>query len=171
MLQYIKFFKPESNKGEFRLYFELFGKSCRGHHHSEISKTNTKTLIFAIWIRPQGSQGCQNIRFFFSQIKLLSFCANIAPKRHKLQKTIKIEKKCKKNPCFLRVFRIFFNLGAILAHQTSNGKFSGPWRTFWHPRDLWGRIHIDLNKNSVWTGCVYMDSVSDIIKISWIKYG
>ena len=26
MLQYIIFFKPESNKGEFRLYFELFEK-------------------------------------------------------------------------------------------------------------------------------------------------
>ena len=32
--------------------------------------------------------------------------------------------------------------------------FSGSWRIFWHPWDLWGRIHIDLNKNSVWTGCV-----------------
>jgi hypothetical protein len=25
---------------------------------------------------------------------------------------------------------------------------------FWHPWDPWGRIHIDLNKNSVRTGCV-----------------
>ena len=38
MLQNI-FFKLKSNKGEFRLYFELFEKSCRGRHHSEISKT------------------------------------------------------------------------------------------------------------------------------------
>ena len=45
-----------------------------------------QTLFFfkSIWIRPQRSQGCQKIRFFFSQIKLLSFWANIAPKRHKL---------------------------------------------------------------------------------------
>jgi hypothetical protein len=57
ILQYITFFKPESNKGEFRLYFELFEKSCRGRHHSEISKTNAKTLIFSIWIRPQGVPG------------------------------------------------------------------------------------------------------------------
>ena len=56
--------------------------------------------------------------------------------------------------CFLRHFQIFFNFGAILAHQISNGMFSGSWRIFWHPWDLWGRIHIDLNKNSVWTGCV-----------------
>ena len=61
MLQHITFSKPESNKGEVRLYFELFEKSCRGRHHSEISKTNTKTMISAIWIRPQGSQGCQKM--------------------------------------------------------------------------------------------------------------
>jgi hypothetical protein len=68
---------------------------------------------------------------FFLQIKLLSSCAKIAPKRHKLQKIIKIEKKnMSKNTGFLRVFQIFFNLGAILAHQTSNGVFSGPWRIF-----------------------------------------
>ena len=52
----------------------------------------TLFLSKSIWTRPQGSQGCQKIRFIFLQIKLLSFCANIAPKRHKLRKTIKMEK-------------------------------------------------------------------------------
>ena len=42
---------------------------------------------------PRGPRGVKKSDFFFSQIKLLSFCANIAPKRHKLRKTIKIEKK------------------------------------------------------------------------------
>ena len=42
---------------------------------------------------PPGVQGVSKNQIFFSQIKLLSFCANIAPKKHKLQKTIKIEKK------------------------------------------------------------------------------
>ena len=51
-----------SVKGDFRLYFELVEKSCRGRHHSEISKTNTKTLIYSIWIRPQGSRVCQKMR-------------------------------------------------------------------------------------------------------------
>jgi hypothetical protein len=51
-----------------------------------------------------------------------------------------------KKTCFLRVFQIFFNLGAILAHQISNGVFSGPWRIFGHPRDPWGRIHIEYIK-------------------------
>ena len=43
-----------------------------------------------------------------------------------------------KNPCFLGLFQIFFNLGAILAHQISTGMFSGSWPIFWHP---WGRIN------------------------------
>ena len=91
----------------------------------------------------------KNLIFFFT-IKLLSFCANIAPKRNKHQKTIKIEKECKKTPCFLWVFQIFLIFGAILAHQTSNSMFSGPWRTFWHHRDPSGRIHIEYIKVSVY---------------------
>ena len=55
----------------------------------------TVFLFKSIWIRPQGSLGCQKIRIFFQQIKLLSFCANIAFKRHKLRKIVKIEKMSK----------------------------------------------------------------------------
>ena len=47
------FLKPATNKGDFRLYFLLAEKSYRGRHHSEILKTNTKTLIYSIWIGPQ----------------------------------------------------------------------------------------------------------------------
>jgi hypothetical protein len=43
-------------------------------------------------------------QIFFLQIKLLSFCAKIAQKRHKLGKIVKIEKKMSKKPCFHRVF-------------------------------------------------------------------
>ena len=46
----------------------------------------TLFLFKSIWIRPQGSQGCQKIRFFFALIKLLSFCANIAPKKAQTSK-------------------------------------------------------------------------------------
>ena len=94
---------------------------------------------------PRGPWGVKKSDFFL-QIKMLSFCAKIAPKRHKLRKIIKIEKKCQKNLVFYRVFWIFFNLEAILAHQTSNGMFSVPWLIFWHPRDPWGRIHIEYIK-------------------------
>ena len=64
----------------------------------------TLFLFKSIWIRPQGSQGCQKIRFFFSQIKLFSFCAKIAPKRHKLQKSSKLKKKCQKTLVFFDFF-------------------------------------------------------------------
>ena len=127
------FLKPETNKGYFRLYFELVEKSCRGRHHSEILKTNTKTLIYSIWIRPQGSQGCQKVCQGPLNMPFEIWCANIAPERHKLWKIVKISKKFQKKPCFFRVLQIFFNFWAILAHQTSNGMFSGPWRIFWHP--------------------------------------
>ena len=45
----------------------------------------------------------KKIRFFL-QITLLSSWANIAPKRHKLRKIVKIEKICKKKPLFSTVW-------------------------------------------------------------------
>ena len=95
------------------------------------------------FFRIQGSQGGQKMGQDPLNMPFEVWCANIAPERHKLQKTIKIGKKMSKNTCFLRHFQIFFNLGAILAHQTSNGMFSGSWRIFWHPWDPWGWIHIE----------------------------
>jgi hypothetical protein len=100
----------------------------------------TQNPFTPLLTRPQGSQGCQKIGFFL-QIKLLNSCAKIAPKRHKLQKLSKLKKKMSKNPWFLRLFQIFFKLGAILAHQTSNGMFSGSWQIFWHPWGPWGRVN------------------------------
>ena len=81
------FFEPEINRGEFRLYFELFEKSCRGRHHSEISKTNAKTLIFPIWIHPQGSQGCQVCQDPLN-MPFEVWCANIAPKLNNIWKSL-----------------------------------------------------------------------------------
>ena len=65
----------------------------------------TQKTFFPLLIHPQGSQGCQKITFFFLQMKLFSFCAKIAPKRHKLQKPSKLKKKCQKNPVFLDFFK------------------------------------------------------------------
>ena len=45
--------QPETNKSEFRLYFELFENSCRGRHHSEISKTNTKNFGPSVFLTPR----------------------------------------------------------------------------------------------------------------------
>ena len=69
------------------------------------------------------------------------WCAKIDPKLNKLEKTIKIEKKIIKNACFLKVFRIFFKLGSILAHQTSRSMLSGSWRFFCYPWGSWGWIN------------------------------
>ena len=41
----------------------------------------------------------------------------------------------------LTVFQSLCLSGAILAHQTSNGKFSRSWRIFWHPWHPWGWIN------------------------------
>ena len=101
--------------------------------------------IFSTIDPPSGVPGMSKNHFFL-QMKVFSFCAKIAPKRHKLKKPIKIEEKMSKKPCFLRYFRIFFNFGGILAHQTSTGMFSGSWRIFWHPWDPWGRV----NSGDIW---------------------
>ena len=69
--------KPETNKGDLRLYCELFEESYRGCHHSEILKTNTKSMISSIWMWPQGPQGCQK-KCHHPLNKLMEvWCANI----------------------------------------------------------------------------------------------
>ena len=81
------FFKPETNKGDFRLYFVLFEKNCRGRHLSEILKTSAKTLIYSIWIRPQGSLGCQKVRQGPLNTLFEVWRANIVPKMKKIWKS------------------------------------------------------------------------------------
>jgi hypothetical protein len=83
------FLKPKTNKGDFRLYFEILEKSCRGRHHSEISKTNTKTFIYSIWIRPQGSLGCQKMRQGPLNMPFEVWRANIAPKLKNIGNTLR----------------------------------------------------------------------------------
>ena len=83
----MSFFKPETNKGDFRLYFVLFEKNCRGRHLSEILKTSAKTLIYSIWIRPQGSLGCQKVHQGPLNTLFEVWRANIAPKMNKIQKS------------------------------------------------------------------------------------
>ena len=53
-------------------------------------------LIKSIWTHSAGVLGVSKNQNFFLQIKLLSFCAKIAPKRHKLQKSSKLKKMTKK---------------------------------------------------------------------------
>ena len=76
-------------------------------------------------------------QFFFLQINLFSFCARIEPKLSKLQKTVKIDKRSSKKPCFLIVFRIFSILGSILAQKTTKSKYLSIVPFICHPGHPW----------------------------------
>ena len=101
----------------------------------------TKICFTPLLMRPQGCQGCQNIRTTKLKSTLVSWSAKIQPKLKKLWKTVKIEQKLSKKPCFLKVFPISFNLGWILALQLTYMVFSLVFRIFWHPWHPWGRVN------------------------------
>ena len=101
----------------------------------------TQKTFFPLLIRPQGSQGCQKMHQDPLNVPFEVWCANIAPK-------LKNIRKCLRKQLFfdiffpiLTVFRSLCLSGVILAHQTSNGMFSGSWRIFWHPWDPWVRVN------------------------------
>ena len=91
----------------------------------------TQKNFFLLLTRPQGSQGCQKITFIFLQMKLFSFCAKIALKRHKLQKPSKLKKTCKKT-LFSQTFSNILQIG---------GNFSAP-NLNWHVQ--WIQAHLLL---------------------------
>ena len=105
-------------------------------------KGTTYVYTVAVWIKKkfiplltltQGSQWCQKMHQDPLNLNLEVWCANIEPKLHNLQKTVKIAKKIINETFFLTVFQRFCNLGSILAHQTSKFEFIGSWCIFWHP--------------------------------------
>ena len=120
ILQYITFFKPENNKGEFRLYFELFEKSCRGRHHSEISKTNTKTMMPSLWMRPQGCQLCQKTRRTKWSITWCVFALIFSPNWTNFEKPHKI-KKIYQKWLFCDGFSKFVQFGLNISAKTHQG--------------------------------------------------
>ena len=59
---------------------------------------------------------------------------------------------------FFLQFWWFLKFVSFGGNLSAKGKQFHLWKKnliFWHPWDPWERVHIDLNKNSVWTGCVY----------------
>ena len=54
--------------------------------------------------RLQGCQGCLKMPKDLLNMEYEVWCAKIAQKRHKLQKTSKLNKKCQKTPVFLDIF-------------------------------------------------------------------
>ena len=115
------FLKPETNKGDFRLYFVLVEKSCRGRHHSEILKTNTKTLIYSIWIRPQGSLGCQKVRQGPLKTLFEVWRANIAQIMKKIKNTLRKQ----------GFFYISFNFDGFLKFVPFWGNISAKTQQFY----------------------------------------
>ena len=134
------FLKPETNKDEVRLYFELLEKSYRGRHHSEILKTDTKTLISSKWMCPQGPQGCQKKRHCPLNKLMEVWCAKIELKIQKIGKTVGKHDFLMIFFSILTLFRSFLNSGSILAQKLNSFICKR------HPWDPWGRVHIDLNK-------------------------
>jgi hypothetical protein len=92
------------------------------------------------WCAPRGPRGVKKSEFFFYKKNCWAFVLKLPQKGTNFENCQKWKKMSKK-PCFLRLFWIFFNLGAILAHQTTNGVFSGSWRIFRHPWHPWGRTN------------------------------
>jgi hypothetical protein len=89
----------------------VFSKSQNPHNIYITVVVWTQNPFTPLLTRPQGSQGCQKIRIFFLQMKLLRSCAKIAPERHKLWKLSKLKKKCQKNPVLLDFFEYSSNWG------------------------------------------------------------
>ena len=102
----------------------------------------TKICFTPLLTCPQGCQGCQIIQTTKLKSTLVSWSAKIQPKLKKLWKTVKIEQKLSKKPCFLKVFPISFNLGWILALQLTYKVFNLVFQIFWHP---WGRFNSGKN--------------------------
>ena len=149
----MSFFQPETNKGDSRLYFELVEKSCRGHHRSVISITNTKTLIYSMWIRPQGSLRCQNMRQGPLNTSFEVWCTNIAPKLKNIWNTLRKQGFFWHFCSILIIFWSLRLLGTILVQKLNHFNCKKNL-VFWHPWEPWKDIHIDLNKNRVQTCCV-----------------
>ena len=100
-----------------------------------------KIRLTPLLMRPQGCHRYHKIRMTKLKSTLVSWSAKIQPKLKKLWRTVKIEQKLSKKPCFLKVFQILFNLGWILALQLTKVVFSLVFRIFWHPWHPWGCVN------------------------------
>jgi hypothetical protein len=89
-------------------------KKC---HHSEISKTNTKTLIYTLWIRPQGFLGCQKMCLGPLNTPFEVWSANIAPKLKNIRNTLRKQGFFDIIFSILTIFRSLCLFGTILAQK------------------------------------------------------
>ena len=60
--------------------------NCGSNHRQPVE---TRIMIKAIWIRPQGSQGCQKMRQDPLNMPFEVWCTNIAPKLKNIQNALR----------------------------------------------------------------------------------
>jgi hypothetical protein len=85
----IIFFSHKPAKVTLDLILNYLKKVVGGATTQKNLKTNTKTLIFFIWIRPQGPKGCQKMRLHPLNTPFEVWCAKIDPKLQNIQKGIR----------------------------------------------------------------------------------
>jgi hypothetical protein len=104
MQQYIIILSLKSIKESSNFTLNYLVKSCSGRHHSEIS--NTKTMISAIWIRLQGSQGCQKMHQDPLNMLIEVCCAKIDLKLKNIQKSLRKQGFLTDFLLFMRFFEV-----------------------------------------------------------------
>jgi len=101
-------------------HFHKSEKSARWCHRHKIIKTNLKTHISPLLMRPQGSQGCQKIRQDPLKMPLEVWCAKIIPKLKNIQKYLRKQAFFDIFSSTLMVFLSLCLLGAILAQNENS---------------------------------------------------
>ena len=76
-------------KADIGQHFHISEKSARRRHRYKIIKTNLKTLVSPLLIRPKRSQGCQKMGQDPLKMPAEVWCAKIAPKLKNIWKTLK----------------------------------------------------------------------------------
>ena len=109
-------------------------------------------MISSLWTHPQGCQGCQK-NFKDQRINnLMCFCDNIQPNLNKLRKIVTKQSLLIDFLDFMKFVQSGLSISAkthLYWSLCPSGSFDNPGTPV-----VWGRVHIDLNKNRVRTGCV-----------------
>ena len=156
VLTKILFFNDLNYKADIGQHFLKSEKSARRRHRHNIIKTNLKTLVSPLLMRPQGSQGCQKMLQDPVNMPVEVWCAKIAPKLKNIWKGLRRQGFF---DCFPFNFDVFWSLcllGAILAQKENSFIFRKKNVIFWHPRDPWGRINSGKNFFEVQTATVHL---------------
>ena len=109
------FFNDLDYKADIGQQFHKSEKSARRHHRHKIIKTNLKTLVSPLLMRPLGSQGYQKMRCDPLNMPVEVWCSKIAPKLKNIQKSLK-----KQGSSILMVFEVCVFWGAILVQKENS---------------------------------------------------